>query len=625
MIKKIKFKETRPSPFQLNLSKDLKEMKKSKHLYVEADKTTNVYKVSVDKYQQLLSNSISVNYKKTNESTNTSIDKEAKSIAQDLKLEDRVERFAHRQAFITLKDHKENFANNPKCRLINPAKSEIGLISKRLLENIIHEVKLKLEVNQWRQTAEVISWFKAITDKKQCTFIQLDIAEFYPSISEELLENSISFAKQHNEITNQMLEIIRHSRKSLLFDQGSTWVKKINQDFDVTMGSYDGAEVCELVGLFLLSKMKENFKNLNFGLYRDDGLGFTHKLSGPKVERLRKDIISMFKSYDLKIEISCNLHIVDFLDVSFDLRTGKYSPFRKPNNNPLYIHRKSNHPPSVLKQLPIMISERISSISCDANEFNKVKDTYNKCLEDSGFKEKISYKHTSAANRSSKPRRRRNIIWFNPPFNERVKTNIGKAFLSLLDKHFPPEHRYHSIFNRSKVKLSYSCTANMSQMISGHNKQVLESQNNTAPADEKECNCRKSAECPLDGHCLQKCIIYKASVTSSEGVSNYIGSTEDSFKARYTQHKSSFTSENKCSATALSKYLWELKRQGIVHSVDWKVIAKCQPYRCGTRRCNLCLTEKMFILMSKERLLNKNSELLQKCRHSNKYKLGKIT
>ena len=121
--------------------------------------------------------------------------------------------------------------------------------------------------------------------------------------------------------------------------------------------------MCELVGLFLLTKMKENFKNLNFGLYRDDGLGFTHKLSGPKVERLRKDIISMFKSYDLKIEISCNLHIVDFLDVSFDLRTGKYSPFRKPNNNPLYIHRKSNHPPSVLKQLPIMISERISSIS----------------------------------------------------------------------------------------------------------------------------------------------------------------------------------------------------------------------------------------------------------------------
>ena len=96
-------------------------------------------------------------------------------------------------------------------------------------------------------------------------------------------------------------------------------------------------------------------------------------------------------------------------------------------------------------------------------------------------------------------------------------------------------------------------------------------------------------------------------------------------KWKGSKHKSSFNSENKCSATALSKYLWELKRQGIVHSVEWKVIAKCQPYRCGTRRCNLCLTEKMFILMSKERLLNKNSELLQKCRHSNKYKLGKIT
>ena len=108
---------------------------------------------------------------------------------------DRVECFAQRDSFITLKDHKENFPNNPKCRLINPAKSEIGLISKQLLESINSEVKLKTKVNQWRQTADVIYWFKNINEKRDCRFLQLDIAEFYPSISESLLNQAIDFFK----------------------------------------------------------------------------------------------------------------------------------------------------------------------------------------------------------------------------------------------------------------------------------------------------------------------------------------------------------------------------------------------------------------------------------------------
>ena len=120
----------------------------------------------------------------------------------------------------------------------------------------------------------------------------------------------------------------------------------------MTMGSYDGAEVCELVGLFLLSKVKTEFKDLDFGLYHDDGLGYVYKLPAKQIDRMRKDIIRRFQSFGLRIEISCNLHHVDFLDVSLDLRTGKYSPFRKPNDTPLYIHCKSNHPPIIIKQLP---------------------------------------------------------------------------------------------------------------------------------------------------------------------------------------------------------------------------------------------------------------------------------
>ena len=151
------------------------------------------------------------------------------------------------------------------------------------------------------------------------------------------------------------------------------------------MGSLDGAEVCELVGLYLLNKIKPLLDSNNAGLYRDDGLAIVHKANGPKVDRLRKDIISLFKDEGLSITIDTNLIETDFLDVSFNLDTGKYFPFKKPNNTPLYIHSKSNHPPSIIKQLPSMTNKRISSLSCDETEFNKAKIMYEMVLKKSGY------------------------------------------------------------------------------------------------------------------------------------------------------------------------------------------------------------------------------------------------
>ena len=151
------------------------------------------------------------------------------------------------------------------------------------------------------------------------------------------------------------------------------------------MGSFDSAEVCELVGLYLLNKIKPLLDSNNVGLYRDDGLAIVHKANGPKVDRLRKDIISLFKDEGLSITIDTNLIETDFLDVSFNLNTEKYFPFRKPNNAPLYIHSKSNHPPSIIKQLPSMTNKRISSLSCDETEFNKAKIMYEMVLKKSGY------------------------------------------------------------------------------------------------------------------------------------------------------------------------------------------------------------------------------------------------
>ena len=190
-------------------------------------------------------------------------------------------------------------------------------------------------------------------------FLQLDIEEFYPSITEELFNKALSWASSICTVSGDDHKIIHNASKSLLFSQGVTWTKSSGL-FDITMGAYHGAEVCELVGLFLLHEMRTNFPSLNFGLYRDDGLGSHRRLSGPELERLKKQIICLFKSHGLTITIHTKLRIVNFLDVTLNLAEETFAPYRKPNSEPLYINVKSNHPPDVIKQLPKSVSKRLS-------------------------------------------------------------------------------------------------------------------------------------------------------------------------------------------------------------------------------------------------------------------------
>ena len=104
-------------------------------------------------------------------------------------------------------------------------------------------------------------------------------------------------------IEEKVIRTIYHSRKSLLFDRDNVWVKKDNPAFDMTMGSYDGAELCELVGLYLLDLIAKEFDKKYFGLYRDDGLGCFENISGPDSERIKKKIIKVFKSNGLNITV----------------------------------------------------------------------------------------------------------------------------------------------------------------------------------------------------------------------------------------------------------------------------------------------------------------------------------
>ena len=145
--------------------------------------------------------------------------------------------------------------------------------------------------------------------------------------------------------------IIMHCRQSILFSNGSSWPKKSSPQFDVAMGSFDGAEVCELVGLYVLYHLSSVIGDkMNIGLYRDDGLAILEATSGPETDRIRKKIEKLLKDHNLQITTELGLIQTNFLDVTFNLKSGKYWPYRKPNDQPLYVNAGSNHPPMIKKQ-----------------------------------------------------------------------------------------------------------------------------------------------------------------------------------------------------------------------------------------------------------------------------------
>ena len=131
----------------------------------------------------------------------------------------------------------------------------------------------------------MITWFKNIKSKNRNSFIKFDIVDFYPSISKELLLKAINFARSVTPIQDKFIETILHSHKALLFNTNDAWVIKENPDFNVTTGSCDGAEVCELVRLYILDILTEEFGHDKIGLYRDDRLGCFQNLSGPEFEK----------------------------------------------------------------------------------------------------------------------------------------------------------------------------------------------------------------------------------------------------------------------------------------------------------------------------------------------------
>ena len=157
---------------------------------------------------------------------NDKIKKESKRIMESKAALDRMFINGKSNFIITLKDHIDNFLNNLQTRLLNPAKNELDRINKAILDKININLRNATKLNQWKNTNDVISWFKSIKNKQNCKFISFDIKDFYPTITKELLSKWLSFAETKVKMTEDDKKIIYHSRKSLLFDRGNTWMKK---------------------------------------------------------------------------------------------------------------------------------------------------------------------------------------------------------------------------------------------------------------------------------------------------------------------------------------------------------------------------------------------------------------
>ena len=286
--------------------------------------------------------------------------------------------------------------------------------------------------------------------------------------------------------------------------------------------------------------------------------------NGPLISKIEKGLNRIFKSNHLKISIEQKGQTVNFLDVTLST-DGSFKPYKKPNSSVAYVSKTSNHPPSILKNIPSSIQKRLTISSSEEN-FLDAREDYQSALNNAGYSDIMKYE--LPINPQRKRNRTRKIVWFNPPYSKNVATNIGKEFLNLLRVHFPTQHPFHRLFNRNTVKLSYSCMMSMNSIIKAHNTKVLKKNDTNQTEQGKSCNCRDKQTCPVDNKCLTSNVVCKATVNYEDTEQSYVGMTECSFKTRYTQHKSSFKHSKHRNQTELANLICSLNDKNIGYKLS---------------------------------------------------------
>ena len=199
-----------------------------------------------------------------------------------------------------------------------------------------------------------------------------------------------------------------HAKKTLLFHDNLPWQKITPpHDFDITMGSYDGAETCDLIGIYILNKINHIIDNKDVGLYRDDGLAVLKNQSITEANRKAKEITKVFDGLGLKVTTEINKKCANFLDVTFNLEDESYRPFTKPNNILSYVNKRSNHPRNIVKRIPDTINKRLSNISSNEQKFDSTAQEYQDALHRAGYEHELKFEKPVTHKRN----RNRKIIW----------------------------------------------------------------------------------------------------------------------------------------------------------------------------------------------------------------------
>jgi hypothetical protein len=146
----------------------------------------------------------------------------------------------------------------------------------------------------------------------------------------------------------------------------------------------------------------------------------------------------------------------------------------------------------VIENIPLGINRRLCAISSSKEVFLEAAPPYQAELERCGYTYKLIWMEEEELQKKKRKCRSRKVVWFNPPHSVNVKTNVGREFLMLLDKHFPVGHPLNKILNRNTVKISYRCLPNMGRKLAQHNYKIIRKSVNPTPKPKATCNCQKS-------------------------------------------------------------------------------------------------------------------------------------
>ena len=164
---------------------------------------------------------------------------------------------------------------------------------------------------------------------------------------------------------------------------------------------------------------------------------------------------------------------------------------------------------------------------------------------------------------------------------------------------------------------------NIKNITNTHNKKII---NPSKDNITRTCNCVRKHQCPLNENYLTNNVLYKASITPNEENSKtkiYYGVSETAFKLRYANHKKTFNNIKYQTDTELSNEYWNIISANKTSSISWEILGTHKSYNQSSKRCLLCLNEKLTIaLHGDDNMLNKRSEVISKCRHRKKYMLA---